>query len=61
MGHFSLCIGEVLNPLLGTEVELDPVPFVFGVDEAECMAAESMHVPVGGRDSAVAHDDGDLV
>lgn len=54
-------VGQVADALLRLEVELDPVAFVAGVDEAEGVATETVHVPVGGRDAAVAHDDGDLV
>ena len=28
-------VGEILDALLGAEVELDPVPLAFGVDQAE--------------------------
>ena len=59
--RLGLLIGQVLDPLLGLEVELDPVPFVLGVDEAEGVAAEAVHVAVGAGNAPVAHDDGDLV
>ena len=42
-------------------MELDPEALVVGVDEAESVAAEAVHVAVGRRDAPVAHDDGDLV
>src|SRR3990172_6770723 len=42
-------------------MELDPVPFTFCVEEAEGVAAESVHVTVGSWYAAVAHDNGDLV
>ena len=43
------------------EVELHPVALVLRVDEAEGVRTEAVHVPVAGRDAALAHDDGDLV
>ena len=54
-------VGQVLDALLRLEVELDPAALVLRVDEAEGVAAEAVHVAVGRRDAAVAHDDGDLV
>ena len=48
--RLGLFIGQVLDALLGTEVKLDPVPFVFRVDQAEGVAAETVHVTVGGRE-----------
>ncbi len=59
--RLGLFVGQVFDPLLGLQVELDPVPLVLGVDEAEGVAAETVHVAVGGGDAPVAHDDGDLV
>ncbi|MPN01697.1 hypothetical protein SDC9_148908 [bioreactor metagenome] len=56
-----LGIGQVLDALLGAEVELDPVTLIGGVDEAEGMRTEAVHVAVSGRDAAVGHDDGHLV
>ena len=52
---------RLLDALLRLEVELDPAALVPRVDEAEGVAAEAVHVAVGRRDAAVAHDDGDLV
>jgi hypothetical protein len=37
-------------------MELDPVAFVLRIDQAESVAAETVHVPVRCRDAAVAHD-----
>ena len=54
-------VGEVLDALLRLEVELDPMALVFRVNEAEGVTAEAVHVPVGRRNAAVAHDDRDLV
>ena len=59
--HGGLLIGEVLYALLGAEVELDPVPLVPRIDHTEGVAAEAVHMPVGGRDAPVAHHDRDLV
>ena len=56
-----LLIGEVLDPLLADPVVFDPYTFASLVDHAVCVASESVHVPVGIRDSAVGHDDCDLV
>ncbi|MNP57595.1 hypothetical protein D3C76_1524360 [compost metagenome] len=56
-----LFITEVLNALLALEGELDPVPLIVGVDQAEGVAAETVHVPVAARNAALAHDNGHLV
>ena len=58
---FRFLIGQVFDTLLGLQMEFYPDPLVFGVDHAESMAAKSMHVPVRGRNSPVAHDNGHLV
>ena len=42
-------------------MELDPEPFIFGIDEAEGMAAESVHMAVRIWNTAVAHDNSNLV
>ncbi len=57
----GLCIGQVFDALLGAEMEFDPAALILGIDEAEGMAAETVHVAVAGRNAPVAHDDGDLV
>ena len=54
-------IGQVRDALLRSKVKLDPVALVLRVDEAKGMAAETVHVAVGGGNAPVAHDDGDLV
>jgi hypothetical protein len=54
-------IGQVLNALLGTEMEFDPGALVCGVNEAVGVAAESMHVAEAFGDAALAHDDRDLM
>jgi hypothetical protein len=59
--RLSLGIGQVLDALLANQVELDPEALVPGVDEAEGVAAEAVHLAVGGRDGALAHGDGELV
>ena len=38
-------------------MEFHPEAFVVRVDEAECVAAESVHVAVARRNAAIAHDD----
>ncbi|OPY90658.1 MAG: hypothetical protein A4E72_00541 [Syntrophus sp. PtaU1.Bin208] len=60
-GGLGLGIRQVLDPLLGLEVELDPEALVFGVDEAEGVAAETVHMTIGCGNAPVAHDDGHLV
>ena len=57
----GLGVGEVLDALVGLEVELHPHALVVLVYQAERVAAEAVHVPVTGRDAAVGHDDGHLV
>ncbi len=60
-GSLCLCVGQVFDPLLGFEMELNPEALVLGVDKTEGVAAEPVHMAVGGRDSSVAHHDGHLV
>ena len=57
----GLGIGQVPDALLADVVELHPEALAGLVDQAVGVAAEAVHVPVGRRDAAVAHDDGDLV
>ena len=59
--RLGLLVGQVLDPLLRLEVEFDPEALVLGVDEAEGVAAEAVHVAEGGGDPPIAHDNGDLV
>ena len=54
-------IGQVFDALLGLKMKLHPEPLIGGVDEAEGMAAEAMHMPIGFGDAAVTHQDGHLV
>ena len=58
---FGFGIGQVPDPLLRLEMELDPIALVIGVDEAEGVAAEAVHVAISRRNAPVTHDDGDLV
>ena len=57
----GLGVGEVLDALLGAEVELDPEPLVGGVDQVKVWLPKHVHVAEALRDAAVAHHDGDLV
>ena len=59
--RLGLGVGQVLDALLGAEVELHPEALVLGVDEAVGVAAEAVHVAEAARDAAIAHDDRDLV
>ncbi len=59
--RFGFGVAQVPDALLRLEVELDPVALVLGVDEAEGVAAEAVHVAVSRRNAPVAHHDGDLV
>ena len=58
---FRLGIAQVLDALLRTEVELDPMAFVGRIDEAEGVRTKAVHVAIGGRQAALTHDDGDLM
>ncbi len=49
---FSLLIRQVLDALLGVEVELTPYPFILGIIETEGMLAIKMHMPECCRDAA---------
>ena len=42
--RLGLLVGQVFDPLLGLQVELDQETLVFGVDQAEGVAAEAVHV-----------------
>ena len=59
--RLGLLIGQVLDALLGMQVEFDPDAFVFRVDHAERVTAKAVHVAIGEGDPAVAHGDGHLV
>ncbi len=56
-----LLVAEVPDALLADPVELDPGALPGGVDQAEGVAAEPVHVAVAQRDAPLAHRDGDLV
>ena len=58
-GGFS--ITEVLDALHTLEMKFHPMALVGCIDEAEGMAAETVHVAIRGRNAAIAHDDCDLV
>ena len=51
------CIGQAADSLLRPEMKLHSVSLVVCVDQAERMAAEAMHVAVGGRNPPIAHND----
>ena len=57
----SLRVGQVPDPLLSAEVELDPRASVVFVVEAVRVASESVHVAEGGRNAARRHRDGHLM
>lgn len=59
--YLGLRIRQILDPLLGLEMELDPEPLSLVVDEAECVAAEQVHVSIGERYPALAHGNRDLM
>ncbi len=59
--RLGLLVAQVLDSLLGSQMEFHPITLVPGIDETEGVAAEAVHVAVGGGNAAVAHDDGDLV
>ena len=59
--RFRFLVGQVLDALLGAQVEFDPDTFILGIDHAEGVTAKAMHVAVGIGNTAVAHDDGDLM
>src|SRR6195256_1473423 len=54
-------VRQVLDALLGTEVELDPDALVCGIEEAVCVAAKTVHVAEAVRNAALAHHDRDLM
>src|ERR1700674_5827409 len=57
----SSFVREIFNPLLCAEVELHPSALVLGIDHREGVTSEAMHVPEGLWNSAVGHDDCDLM
>ena len=59
--RFSLLVGQVFDALLRFEMKFHPVPLIVGIDETEGVATVAVHVPVGCRNSTVAHHDRDLM
>src|SRR5690606_17130870 len=59
--RLRLRVRQVLDALLGAEVELHPETLVLSIDEAEGMAAEQVHVAETGGNAAVAHHNCDLM
>src|ERR1700692_4142334 len=57
----SSFVREILNTLLCADVELHPGALVLGIDHREGVTSEEMHMPEGLRNSAVGHDDCDLM
>src|ERR1700726_2694812 len=57
----SSFVREIFNPLLCAEVELHPGALVPGINHREGVTSEEMHMPEGLRNSAVGHDDRDLM
>ncbi len=58
---FRFLVTQTLDPLLSFEMEFDPVAFVISTDQTVGMAAVTVHVPVGERNSPVAHGNGHLM
>ena len=59
--HSSFLVGEILNTLLCAEVELHPGALVAGIDHRERVTSEKMHMPEGLWNSAIRHNDRDLM
>src|SRR5258707_7012541 len=57
----SSFVREIFNPLLCAEVEFHPGALVLGIDHREGVTSEAMHMPEGLWNSAVGHDDCDLM
>src|SRR5258707_5881547 len=57
----SSFVREILNSLLCAEVELHPGALVLSIDHREGVTSEEMHIPEGLWNSAVRHDDCDLM
>src|ERR1700737_4176912 len=57
----SSFVREIFNPLLCAEVELHPSALVLGMYHREGVPFEKMHIPEGLWNSAVGHDDCDLM
>jgi len=52
---------QVVDALVRLEVILDPDALALGVDPLEGVRAEAVHVPQGGRASAIAEEPGELM
>src|SRR5690606_33711572 len=63
IGHDGGCfrVGQILDALLGLEVELDPVALLVGTDEAVGVRTEQVHMTVACGNTPVTHHVGDLV
>src|SRR6266436_7584562 len=57
----SSFVREIFDTLLCAEVELHPSALVLGIDHREGVTSEAMHMPEGLWNSAVGHDDCDLM
>src|SRR6266403_5412562 len=57
----SSFVREIFNTLLCAKVELHPNALVLGIDHREGVTSEAMHMPEGLWNSAVGHDDCDLM
>ncbi len=53
--------GEILNALLGLEMPFHIEEFVLGIDQAEGVAAETVHVAITVGRTAIGKQDGDLM
>src|ERR1700722_4842929 len=54
-------VREIFNTLVRSEVELHPRALVLGINHREGMTSEQMHMPEGLGNSAIRHDNGDLM
>ena len=54
-------IGKVFDALLGLKMEFAPNPLVVFIVKREGMLAEEMHIAERGRNTPVAHHNGDLM
>ena len=59
--RFRFGVRQVLNTLLGLEMEFDPHTIIAGVNHRERVAAEQVHVAERPWNSAVGHDNGHLM
>src|ERR1700729_1550352 len=57
----SRFVGKILNTLLCAEMEFHPGTCVLRVNHREGVTSEEMHMPEGLRNSAVGHNDRDLM